>query len=594
MSLSLNKAITRYNNLSKYVNRSYSDKAVEVLPGINSDDPRLLNLAREFSDSKSDLVASNKSGFLEEPFILGNFDAMRQIAGFPQNPLGSKPPQNLTAPKDSESFLKILKMVTRTMTAGCSPTGISINKISSIGFPFRTFDLGVKLKTLYNFIGNYDMISSMSESTFKGDTVVDDWIKKFDFAPISLEGRRFQHTDKIIREGDKLSPKLRTVFDWTGRSVEADRRISGYTDFFRVRSRFVFGAPGSLNYGAQFFANALRKYMSNKYEFMFYTGPHNFASKVSNFNSIVSADISAFDQNFDDKVASVIIDNIQCYDDSIKNLMRLMVRMPVLQKNDYLDESGFKLSSPTDAPLPEVSSNPSGWAWVTEFSKIAGVAIMVAAASKVLSIDESNIDDLLIGNLPISFMNTGDDMVFCFKTDEMKNLFMKMNGDSPQFHTFKLEFEKQVSYLGMSLIRDSSGTRSLMDVRNVMIKTHIPERSIGSIHKPFFAFGFRAKLDIYSNHPAFNDLFRSWNRLFTKYFGEDILSIVKLDKLPPVSSGDITNLANAIFLDNPDAIHYKIDINDVDKSVYNNVFAFVERDHFKKLEQHLRFIVEVK
>lgn len=580
------RATSKYNELNKYLTRPYSDRPIEVLPNIRSDDPRLLSVAREFSDANNSIEPVVKDGFIEAPYILGNFDAIRQIAGYQMDPLGSRPPVQKTEAKPDFEFERILKLVTRTLTASAIPVGVSLNKISSIGFPERVNDLDVKTHALRYFINNYEKISSVVDKTLEKKISISEWGEFFHFIPISIEGRRNQHTDKIMREGNQFVPRIREVFDWLGVKQNASRTIKGYNDFFRTRSRFVYGATGHLNYGAQFFASSLREQMGENFEFLFYTGPHNFADKLKDFKHMVSADVTSFDQNFDDYVSNIIIDNIQCYDDSVKNLMRLMVRMPVIKKNDHINGKGWTVSSDIDArQLEPVTSNPSGWAWVTEFAKICGVALMVATVNKLFKVDESNIDDLLKGKLQIAFLNTGDDMVFLFKSELIFANFKKL-GEVVNIYKFKLEFEKVVNYLGMSLRLNSGFPEVMLDIRNIVVKTHVPERGIGSVHKPFFAFGLRNKLDIYSKHPAFEQVYYQWNSLLKKYFGYDLLQLAPLDKSP--FNGISINVADSIFLDNPDAIHYKIKSKDVSKELLNAVFSFVELKHFDKLKKHLR------
>lgn len=263
-----------------------------------------------------------------------------------------------------------------------------------------------------------------------------------------------------------------------------------------------------------------------------------------------------------------------------------MVRMPVIKKNDHIGEKGWQTSSDIDLrSLEPVTSNPSGWAWVTEFAKICGVALMVSITNKLFKIDESNIDNLLHGKLPVSFLNTGDDMVFMFKNEDIYSRFKKL-GNEVKIYKFKLEFEKSVNYLGMSLRKVSGFPEVLLDIRNVVIKTHVPERGIGSVHKPFFAFGLRSKLDIYSKHPSFEKIFYPWNSLISKYFGKDLLTLAPLDSVP--SNSVSFNIADSIFLDNPDAIHYKIKTDDVSKSLLETVYSFVDVKYFDKLKVHLR------
>lgn len=582
---SIKKATSKYNELSKYLWRSYEDRPIEVLPGIFSNDDRLLSSARDISEMFSDIKVSAKDGFVEHPYFLGNLDQVRQIAGFNMNPLGSRPPvQKVSATKDGE-FIRILKLVTKELTSSCIPTGISLNKISSIGFPERTNNIEVKTRSLKFFIDHFDEISKMVDLTLANKKSISDWTKYFNFMPISIEGRRSQHTDKISRNGSSFSARERDVFDWKGNKVKVSRSIKGMNDMFRTRSRFVYGATGHLNYGAQFFASSLREYMGSEFDFLFYTGPHNFADKISSYKFMVSADVTQFDQNFDDEVANVIIDNIQCYDDRVKNLMRLMVRMPVIKKSDYIGQKGWTTSSDIDAVgLEPVTSNPSGWAWVTEFAKICGVAIMATVANQFFKVDESNINDLLKGRLRLAFLNTGDDMVFLFKDAELYSSFKKR--ETFIAGKFKLDVENTVNYLGMSLRKVNNVPEIMLDIRNIIVKTHVPERSIGSVHKPYFAYGLRSKLDTYSKHPAFEELFYNWNAILKKHFGKGLMSLAPLDKVPSQSA--TYNVADAIFLENPDSIHYKLKRSDVSKDLLDSVYSFIDLKFFNKIIKHLR------
>lgn len=574
----------RYTALGNYLNRPYQEGPIEIMPNVMSNDERSLDTCRELSDSLASVKISTKDGFLNPPYLLGNLDALRQIAGFPMNPLGSKPPLRELPPYDKR-FFEILAMVTRELTRFAIPSGISINKISSIGFPERTNNIVTKLKSLNYFISNFDKIVKLCDRTLSGSLTVDEWGSEVDFAPVYLEGRRFQHTDKITRSDNSFIPRLRTVYDWKGNEVTVDRTIKGYSDFFRTRSRFVYGATGHLNYGAQFFSTALRNAMSERFPFMFYTGPHNFAEKVSSFRFALSADVTQFDQNFDELVIDTIISNMLCYDDSVKTLMRMMAFMPVVLKNDYIGEKGWRLSQPTNEKLElRTGSNPSGWAWVTEFAKICGVALMVSMYDTITPVSAESLPAILAGKSDIGFLNTGDDMVFLFK-DESTYLKMKKRKEF-KFYSYKLDVEDYVNYLGMSLRRDDERISTLLDIRNIPVKLFVPERRIGTVHKPFFAFGLRQKLDVYASHPLFERIYYSVNDALKANFGSGLLDLVPLDKTP--ADARLTNIADSIFFENTDAIYYKIKPSDVNPTLLDTVFAFVSLDVFKNLRKHIK------
>jgi hypothetical protein len=570
--------------MANYLSRPYSEGPIEVLPGILSDDKRLLACSRDLADQFESNVANTKDGFIESPYILGNLNALRQIAGFPMDPMGSKPPVHSEIPQDKR-FFELLALVTKELTRYSTPSGISINKISSIGFPERTNNIVTKLRSLHYFINNFDKIVSLSSDTLDGKITIDDWVKHVDFAPFYLEGRRFQHTDSIRKEKGEFVPRLREVYDWTGKKVSVNREIKGYSDFFRTRARFVYGATGHLNYGAQFFSTALRNAMSERFKFMFYTGPHNFASKVSDFKYALSADVTQFDQNFDHHVVNTIIDNIACYDDKVKTLMRLMAYMPVVQKNDYIGQKGWTVSADTSKSLEmKTGSNPSGWAWVTEFAKICGVTLMCCVYDKYRRVTADNIAALLEGKLDVGFLNTGDDMVFLFKNETTFHAVKQTK--EFKFYRFKLDVEQSVNYLGMSLRKSGDSISTLLDIRNIPIKLFVPERRIGTVHKPFFAFGLRQKLDVYSSHPLYEKVFYALNDTLVKHFGEGLLKLVPLDKKP--ESSRLTNIADAIFFENPDAIYYKIKPSDVNPSLLSSVYAFVGLENFSSLRRLLK------
>jgi hypothetical protein len=175
-------------------------------------------------------------------------------------------------------------------------------------------------------------------------------------------------------------------------------------------------------------------------------------------------------------------------------------------------------------------------------------------------------------------------MVFLFKKQSDYDAIK--NAGSMKFYRFKLDAENIVSYLGMSLRKTSSGIESMLDIRNIPVKLFVPERRIGTVHKPFFAFGLRQKLDIYSKHPLFEKIFYDLNENLVKHFGKGLLELVPLDKSPTASS--LTNIADAIFFENPDAIFYKIKPSDVNPELLSSIYAFVPLNAFSTIRHHVK------
>lgn len=209
---------------------------------------------------------------------------------------------------------------------------------------------------------------------------------------------------------------------------------------------------------------------------------------------------------------------------------------------------------------------------------------MVSVYDTVAKVDSSNLRAILQGKTDIGFLNTGDDMVFLFK-DESTYIKLK-NKKEFKFYSYKLDVESYVNYLGMSLRRSGERISTLLDVRNIPIKLFVPERRIGTVHKPFFAFGLRQKLDVYASHPQFERVYYSMNDMLVQNFGVGLLELVPLDKKPQHAS--LTNIADSIFFENSDAIYYKIKPSEVNPELLDSVFAYVPLSVFDTLRTHLK------
>lgn len=583
---------TYVNNRARiYFSTPYYDRSVEVFPNIYADDVTHLKLLDHMQQvfDRTFKIADVKDGYLGGSRIPGNFQQLLQIAGYPMNPLSSVP-RSQKVEADDPSFIDMIGKVTR-LCSGFEPTGVPIRRVSSSGLPDMSNDLDVKMNKLVNSLNTLPTIVKCSDNFLKKqDPMI---FLENGYHPFFTEVRRYQHTDKVSRD-DQSQTKLRSVSDWTGKTVTVDREIkflksnkrqagkqfySNLSTFKRTRSRLAYAGPGWLNYPTQYIATGWRNYYSKRFAFTFKHINEKLFDKTNKFRFIIGLDVANFDWNISRQAMHTMIDNITFINDEFRTIMRTFMDMPMIIKNDYLGQKGTKLVNPLTDNFSY--GNPSGWAFVSDAAKMMGCAIYFTILSRFYNITGNDMENILRGlHGRFGVLNMGDDMVAMFSLENDAKLFEAemVKGVSP----FSITREERITFLGV--LFDKENKQTLPDLRNMIVKIHVPERGIGGSQRPFFSFGFRVRLEYYSKHPLYREVYDVWNRAVIKFYGKELMDLVPLNDMP-LTNLKAFNLADMLFLENPDVIHYKVNVSDVDKDLYDVVFITVPMDKFKQMHR---------
>lgn len=573
---------------SEYINKPYRDNPVFVLPKILSNSKEHLHFLRSMSDvfSKYD-VTTPGNGYLDYGTMVNSCFHIRQVAGFPFNPLGSPSPQVKTKIPNDE--LEILSFVTQLMTDTFIPTGIGINSISHSGYDKMINNVIFKTNKLYEAVKDFDEILRLVRVWHSNNEFdIIEALYVIGISAIYLAGRRQQHTETVSFENGKYIPKIRMVHDFYGNQKRVDRTLDFANDLFRNRIRLVYGLPCEWAV-MQYFAASVRSGYSDKYGTLFYHTKKDIEQILSNWPFILGVDISDFDKRVSQPHHDVIRNNFKCFNDDLKMVLDFLISIPMIIKNDYIGKKGVKVLNFNNGKVTNgvKYGNPSGWPFVSDYAKIIGLSTQINALTKagIIEVSKSAIHDLMIGkNNRVRILNCGDDGVLLFKNLEDKNACLKTLGS---IKSFKVTHEETVTYQGINFIQSQKSVTGVLDIRNLILKIHVPERGFNSKVRRYASFGFWARLEEYRNHPIFDNLWADYENTFKKTFSATLADVVKIDEYPPVSVTGI-NWADLVFLNNPAAIHYKIKPEDVSEELLKQYYSFVTADKFASLNKNIK------
>lgn len=91
---------------------------------------------------------------------------------------------------------------------------------------------------------------------------------------------------------------------------------------------------------------------------------------------------------------------------------------------------------------------------------------------------------------------------------------------------------------------------------------------------------------LYDYHPQFRDLYQLTDSIFKKHHRNSLRDTVLQGTQAPDVSYTLTE-ADKIYLDNPDSIHYKIDINDVSPELLNADYGQIKVERIEKVLRKL-------
>jgi hypothetical protein len=399
--------------------------------------------------------------------------------------------------------------------------------------------------------------------------------EKYGLAMMSSETRRFQSTDKIDKVHGMWVAKDRPVMTFEGTEVIADKSTP-WPGFFaqRVRLAIAFSASYGI-FGQMVFAGY--RHHALRFPVWHHTTPWHVARKFSNHPYIVAGDISNFDQYMPPFLVSLIFAHLsKDWDDAVVELFNACVGCPMLVNEDRVGGPGrYKwLADPTDNDnYYSWYGFPSGIPPVSDVGKIIGLFTDLIPLLDLGMITLSDFDAILHNQHPtVSVANAGDDFIIGFADERsLQRLLAYFEQDLHPY--FEVGVESPASFLGNLMVKQKGEVSAFPNLRSFLVNTFSRERGIDSRFNSNWAFGYLEKKAHYASHPLFQDLDKVLQQTARDKLGQTIDDIVPYQAAP--IGLNMTNYADRLFATNPDAIHYKIDPDDVSPSLLDELFISI-------------------
>lgn len=558
-----------------------------VFPGIRGDDPAFRRLSSTLADRLEREAPRSRveNGLYTLPASPGGWDKLLCVPGFGMNPAGSPTGQQtdeVTQKWETKRHEALFAKLVRTLFPYGTPADFTSKRDSSTMFPYYSKDPMVKLKSL---MSGLSVLRNHLERAVASNT-----------PEALLQDHSFAITqEKASRLQAESGEKVREVFDWMGKRVQASKTLDlpGVdVEAFRMRARTAFGTGFSANAPLVVIAACTRRVPYALFPKSYHHGSADMiqASLSSAYPYATPMDVKNFDQNQGRNFIDTFIANFPV-DDRVKLLMRLVSRAPVGIMSDYVGERGFRwVGNPLDfRTYDNHHGNPSGWAINDLLNMAVGsfIVLLVAEMAGAIDLDApGELEAVLEWKHPnFAMQNKGDDTVLWFAREEHWKRANSLLAAGKDMY-LRVELEDGARFLGNVYVKDGQSVKIVPDISSYLVRIMVPEYGWGSDKRPYAAFGYDQRKKYYAAHPLFENVTRAVNDEFSKVYGISLDDHVLRDVRRP-EAVELLNYAEMEFVTNPSSIHYKIDVSDIRPQLQEQFFVHVPWSQIKPLVQDL-------
>lgn len=559
------------------------DRGVELMPGVMSDDPRMLAfkeaLAQALSGPEWEPTVDEKTG-LSLNFLSGDAPRLLAVPGYKKYPYGIPPLSNKEyraekkLPDDwlSSVDMEIFDELFNTLYGDYRPARLTIRRGASTTIPDYETSSEVKKKHLLRALR---YIKSDKELT-----------------PRELISNGFYPVyQTVIRLQPDKPGKQRMVNN--GYKFVPANSVSLSAPFTAMRVRTAYAMSGTVSYVQTLAMAPIRGYYLNEFEFTYkHREPDQVSAKLERFKEVLGIDVTNFDFSPPQHLMERYVENFERYgvfSPRMTQWLRLTLGGPSISPSPYpagreqkwptgpdpFDPSSYTLDKglPSGHPL-----NPDIGKFLMSFEVLARFHRMgVSVLGKIAMI--------LAGKHPlIGFLNSADDNLLVSNRPGLLKSFSRSEG------YFEIDEEEQPVFLGVIYGRDEGGY--MIGHRNLfsfLVNWFSAERGLGKKHgdsRAYASLGWRERKSLYSSHPRFSELYALADKVWRQFFNDsmDAYMARHVDPREPI---EINSEADRLFLINPDVIHYKVDVNDLTVSLLLAHSFYLPDEHTVALAESL-------
>lgn len=550
------------------------NRGLEIFPELFTDSPEILRIHEKWHKrlSTSDWTSSDKASLLPK-----DWDALLARGGYVMSPTAIGMETNFhlldDLPKDfiDANDEIIFRELVHELFGSYKLVPMSFKKSSSSGFPTFLPRLDIKedlwLHGINTCLANRG--KSLSPSTFLN----------YGVPCVYFTGRRTQP------EG----AKVRDV--WTGYEFVPSSKDIGIPGFHAMRFRLVYGGSGAANYTINSIFTCIRAYYYDHFEKTYKVRfADDIVDRFSKFTAHQTIDVSSYDTTIQEwhfeKLLKVLLED-ELLDPVIVSLLRATLGGPSASQSPYPLDKGIKwplVGDPYDDESYRMTKGlMSGIATVSDFGRFFMTWNLLSCLHRVTGDVIGNVGRYLRHQMPLAaFCNSSDDnFMGCASSELMKKWMYEIEKKG----YFLSKPEDQLVYLGTQYYFEDGRMKHAPNLKSYLVKWNCPEHAIWNTHKSenrkHWQDGWFLRNKMYDTHPMFRDLYHMVDA--------DFKSVVKDSMRERILSGkqqeDVViaaTEADRIFIDNPDAIHYKININDVSPELLNGEFGQINVNRIER------------
>lgn len=550
------------------------NKGLEIFPGLFTDSPEILKIHEKWHKrlSTPEWTSSDKASLLPK-----DWDALLARGGYVMSPtaigmennfhLLKELPKDFIHPDDEVIFRELVHEM-----FGCYKlVPMSFKKSSSTGYP--------------TFIPDVDLKAQLWEEGInilhanKGRSLAPSAFLNYGMPCVYFTGRRTQP------EG----AKQRDV--WTGYEFVPSSKDIGIDGFHAMRFRLVYGGSGKANYSINSIFTCIRAYYYDHFEKTYKVRfADDIVDRFSKFSAHQTIDVSSYDTTIQewhfDKLLKVLQED-ELLDPVVVSLLRAMLGGPSASQSPYPLDKGIKwplVGDPLDDSTYRMTKGlMSGIATVSDFGRFFMTWNLLSCLHRVTGDVIGNVGRYLRHQMPLAaFCNSSDDnFMGCVSQELMKRWMFEIEKKG----YFLAKPEDQLVYLGTQYYFEGGRMKHAPNLKSYLVKWNCPEHGIWNTYKSpnrkHWQDGWFLRNKMYDSHPLFRDLYHMVD--------EDFKAVTKDTMRESIKSGSqyedqiiAATEADRIFIDNPDAIHYKININDVSPELLAGEFGSIVSERIQR------------
>lgn len=564
--------------------RQNFNRGLEIFPGLKSDDLSMLKFKSELHEKLQDKQWQSNPADTQSSRITGSWDSLLSIAGYLMSPVSVGMESNEWLIKEKKLPTKfhndndrlIMVELARAMFGTAKLTSMSFKKSSSSGFPLFVSDLDVKERLWQH--GCSVLLANLGKKLTPRQFI------DLQMPCCYITGARAQP------EG--LKP--RTVFD--GYDFVQSDKMTPFEGFHTMRHRLVYAGSGAANYAINTVFTCIRANYYSEFEKTFKVRfADDISDRFSRFASKLTVDVSNYDTTIQEWMFDallIILEEEEILDPVFVSLLRAKLGGPSASPSPYpleLNKRWKLVGDPYENESYAMTKGlMSGIAVVSDFGRFFMTWNLLCMLHRVTGDVIGNVDRYLKHQMPLAaFTNSSDDNFIGAVSDDLMKKWIGTK-DHPVPHYFDVQPEDFLIYLGPQYFETDGGLGHVPNLNSWLVKWQCPEHPIANgpaaasaIHRRYWQDGWFGRNGLYDYHPQYRDLYELTDSIFKKHHDISLRGIIESGTQAAQSMA--LSEVDKIYLDNPDSIHYKIDIKDVSPHLLKADFGQISVDRVEKV-----------